>query len=140
MGMCSRALILCDDKIKAVNDIIDCINLESKELNSSIFKDSFESLNVRNKTNSICELIAYNLECFRLYFTRNKSPKSIFVVTINEDEYKEHTGDSAYVYLNMNHSEENIDIMNATLQAMIKLGYTVFYDENDCDESGFEKI
>lgn len=140
MSVSSKVLVVCDDTIKTVNAIIDMMNAKTNELNFGMPVNSVASICERNKTNSMCELIGYNLNCFRLYFTRNKVPKSIFVATETNNDYVEYVGDNNYVYLSMNHSEDNIEIMGHLVDALFKQGYTVFYDENDSDESGFEKI
>ncbi|QQV89641.1 hypothetical protein SJ_223 [Proteus phage SJ_PmiM] len=140
MSVSSKALVVCDDTIKTVNAIIDMMNAKSNELNFGMPVNSIASISERNKTNSICEIIGYNLGCFRVYFTRNKEPKSIFVVTETNNDYVEYVGNNNYVYLSMNHSEDNIEIMGDLVDSLSKQGYTIFYDENDSDESGFEKI
>lgn len=140
MSVSSKVLVVCDDTIKTVNVIINTMNAKSNELNFGMPVNSIASISERNKTNSVCEIIGYNLECFRLYFTRNRAPKSIFVVTKTNNDYVEYVGDNNYVYLSMNHSEDNIEIMGDLVASLSNQGYTVFYDENDCDESGFEKI
>lgn len=140
MSVSSKVLVVCDDTIKTVNVIINTMNAKSNELNFGMPVNSIASISERNKTNSVCEIIGYNLDCFRLYFTRNRAPKSIFVVTKTNDDYVEYVGDNNYVYLSMDHSEDNIEIMGDLVNSLSKQGYTVFYDENDSDESGFEKI
>lgn len=140
MSVSSKVLVVCDDTIKTGNKIIDLLNYKARKLNFGILEYPCFSISERNKNNSICEIIAYNLDCFRLCFTRNKEQKSIFVVTEPNDDYVEYVGERNYVYLSMNHSEDNIGIIGDLVQSLSNQGYTVFYDENDSDESGFEKI